>query len=263
MNIVTEPSRRDGREQQDVPGRPPTVFHVTHWKAGSQWIRSVLRYAAPARYLTPWPGPWGPVGEHVVAGAVYAPVYAGYGRFRANVPEDPSHRVFVVIRDPRDTLVSWYHSLMYSHDPRGHPAVREARQTLKGMSKAGGMRLMIDRHLGVVTAIHREWLEAAAAALAKVFRYEDIWADQYAAFREIFEFCGLAVPAWRRRAIVLRHSFLRRTWWRFGREDVRSHLRKGTPGDWRNHFDEDLKAYFKARDDGGLVLAGYEKDDRW
>lgn len=254
LHRLEEPETQEGQEGL------PTVFHVTHWKAGSQWVRTILHQAAGKRYVRPMPGPWGPVGERVVAGAVYTPVYAQLTQFRANVPqEDPSHRVFVVIRDPRDTLVSWYYSLLYSHTTEGEPAVVEARATLGTMGKAEGMRLMIDRYLEAVTTIHRGWIVAGA----RVFRYEDMWANQQESFRQIFEFCGFHAPAWRRRSIVLRNSFARHTWWRFGREQVKSHLRKGTPGDWRNHFDEELKAYFKSRDDGALVLAGYEKDDRW
>ena len=29
----------------------PTVFHLTHPKAGSQWIREMLKYAAPNRFV--------------------------------------------------------------------------------------------------------------------------------------------------------------------------------------------------------------------
>lgn len=30
---------------------PPTVFHITHWKAGSQWVAEVLRQSAPDRFV--------------------------------------------------------------------------------------------------------------------------------------------------------------------------------------------------------------------
>ena len=237
---------------------PPTVFHVTHWKAGSQWVRSVLKHAAPDRFIQPQPTPGDPLGGPVVPGGVYSPVYAPRSVMRSAVPDDPSHRTFVVIRDPRDTLVSWYFSLMYSHTP-DEPTVQESREELRNLPKPEGLALMIGKHLREVTWIQQEWIEAGA----KVFRYEDLRANQQEAFCEIFEFCELPVSAWRRRSIVRRHSFIRRTWWRFGRESVGSHLRKGAVGDWRNHFDDDLKKRFKAEHGRTLVLAGYEKDDAW
>ena len=53
----------------------------------------------------------------------------------------------------------------------------------------------------------------------------------------MLEFSGIELPARRRESIVRRNSFARRTWFRFGRESLRSHLRKGVAGDWKNHFD--------------------------
>jgi lipopolysaccharide transport system ATP-binding protein len=236
----------------------PAVFHVTHWKAGSQWVRSVLRHAAPKRFIQPCNDESGPLGGPVVAGAVYAPVYAPHSRFRAAVPETLDQRTFVVIRDPRDTLVSWYFSLLYSHAPISRNVV-DSRQELRQLSKSEGLAWLTGKHLMEVAWIQREWI----AAGAPVFRYEDFRANQQETYRRLFEFCELPVSALRRRWIVRRHSFIRRTWWRLGRENVRSHLRKGAVGDWRNHFDDDLKRLFKQSHGETLVLAGYERDDDW
>lgn len=242
------------------PVRTHTVFHVTHWKAGSQWVRSILKLAAPKRFIQPTPHPDRPFGgEAVVDGAIYTPVYASHAQFRSAVPDDDdNHRVFVVIRDPRDTLVSWYFSHMYSHKP-DEPTVLESRQELRELPKAEGLALMTRKHMQEVMLIQREWL----ASGARLFRYEDLWADQQAGFREIFDFCGMNVPRVRRQYIVRRQCFTLRTFWRLGRPNPRSHFRKGTPGDWQNHFDEDLKKLFKERYGETLVKAGYERDDRW
>lgn len=236
----------------------PTVFHVTHWKAGSQWVRSVLKHAAPRRFIQPQPNEGGLLGGPIVPGAVYSPVYAPHSRFRSVVPESVDQRTFVVIRDPRDTLVSWYFSLLYSHAPISQNIV-DSRQELQGLSKAEGLALLIGKHMMEVAWIQREWV----AAGARIFRYEDFRANQQETYGQLFEFCELPVwPFWRR-SIVRRHSFARRTWWRLGRESVKSHLRKGAVGDWRNHFDDDLKRLFKQTHGETLVLAGYEKDDAW
>src|SRR3954469_21528899 len=175
-----------------TPTMPPTVFHVTHWKAGSQWVRSILKLAAPKRFIEPQPFPDRPLGDQpVVDGAIYTPVYSSLTQFRAAIPPHPSHRTFVVIRDPRDTLVSWYFSLMYSHKTN-KPTVAESRNELRDLSKHDGMALMIGKHMQGVMAIQREWLDAAGEdGAAPVFRYEDLWADQQAGFAKIFDFCRL------------------------------------------------------------------------
>lgn len=219
----------------------------------------MLKFAARDRFVQPQAGVGGPLGGPLVEGKIYTPVYAPLTRFREVVPDSPNHRTFVVIRDPRDTLISWYFSLMHSHAP-GEPTVQESRDELRRLSKPQGLALMVQKHLPEVIWIQREWLESGAP----IFRYEDIVADQHAVFRKIFHFCELPVSSIRRRYIVLRHNFRVLTWKRLGRrEDPKSHLRKGQPGDWRNHFDDELKKLFKAKFGETLVRAGYENDDSW
>lgn len=48
-----------------------------------------------------------------------------------------------------------------------------------------------------------------------------------------------------------------------GEEDVQSHYRKGTPGDWRNHFTPALVDHFKAEWGDLLIQLGYETDHTW
>jgi sulfotransferase 6B1 len=40
-------------------------------------------------------------------------------------------------------------------------------------------------------------------------------------------------------------------------------FRKGTRGEWRNEFDEEIKAKFKSHAGHMLINLGYEKDDNW
>jgi hypothetical protein len=237
-----------------APDKAPTIFHVTHWKAGSQWVRSILREAAPDRVALPRPDFSTPIFD----GRIYTPVYAAYQQFEPSLSTAKPHRIFAVIRDPRDTVVSWYFSHLYSHRSED-PSVSESRQTLRKLDKTEGLALMIREKLVHAISIQRSWLRSPA----RVFRYENLREDQQEGFRQIFDYCQLEVPERRRRKIVLRNSFERRTWWRIGRENVRSHLRKGAVGDWRNHFCDRLKMLFKELYSDVLVEGGYEKDDAW
>jgi hypothetical protein len=236
----------------------PTIFHATHWKSGSQWVSSVLKYAAPRRVIQPAAGIDELLGGPIKQGCIYTPVYASYTRFRALVPEDPADRTFFVIRDPRDALVSWYFSLRYSHEPEW-PTVLESREELRGLSKAEGLALMIGKHMRELSLIQQEWIVAGVT----IFRYEDLVADEQKSFKQIFDFCRLRTPNLHRRLIVLRHNFRAQTWRRSRRENPSSHLRKGIVGDWKNHFDDRLKDLYKAHHGATLVQAGYEKDDCW
>ena len=232
----------------------PTIFHVTHWKAGSQWVRAVLEAAAPKRIVVPGAEFAGPI----VQGGIYTPVYCSHDKFHAIVPRDLPQRTFCVLRDPRDTAVSWYFSLLYSHRI-DDPSVKESRDILTRLNKTDGLALVICNHLRDAVAIQSSWIHSGS----RVFRYEDLRADQQGGFHRLFDYCGLEVPDAQRRKIVARNSFERKTWWRRGRENPKSHLRKGAPGDWKNHFCDRLKKLFKIHYSDVLIEAGYEADDAW
>jgi lipopolysaccharide transport system ATP-binding protein len=217
-----------------------------------------LKLAAPDRFIEPQPFPDRPLSGPAVPGAVYSPIYSNQAELSAAVPDYASHRIFVVIRDPRDTLVSWYFSLMYSHKT-DKPTVAESRTELQQLSKADGLALIIGKQMLGVDLFQRQWL----ATGVPIFRYEDMWADQHGQFARIFDFCKLNVSPLRRRYLVHRQSFTLRTFWRLGRPNPKSHFRQGAPGDWKNHFNDDVKRLFKDRFGEILVRAGYEKDERW
>src|SRR5690606_18169850 len=48
-----------------------------------------------------------------------------------------------------------------------------------------------------------------------------------------------------------------------GQENVKSHYRKGVPGDWKNHFTEAHIRHFKESYNHVLVKLGYETDANW
>jgi hypothetical protein len=82
----------------------------------------------------------------------------------------------------------------------------------------------------------------------------------------------LPIPRWRLprlptdtlQRILDAHRFDRLTGGREkGEENVHSHYRKGTPGDWRNHFTPALAARFKEKWGDLLVRLGYEPNLDW
>ena len=86
----------------------------------SYWRRRVTNAADQSQFFK----------EPVRAGGIYTPVYATYDTFRSVVPKDMPQRTFAVIRDPLDTLVSWYFSMRYSHNVEGGQKIAELREKL-------------------------------------------------------------------------------------------------------------------------------------
>jgi len=211
----------------------------------------------------------------------------------------PPFRAFHVVRDPRDLLVSAYFSHLHSHPTKRWPELVGHRERLKSASKTEGLILEVEFLDFALNAI-RDWNYDRPDVLE--LRQEDLTRSPYDGFLQIFGFLGVVDPHefdrrarvshWRQIArnvaaervpglgriqhamhqfpaerilgIVYENRFDKLAGGRSaGEENVKSHYRKGTPGDWRNHFDDDVLAAFRERHGDLVTLLGYETDDSW
>jgi hypothetical protein len=238
----------------------PTVFHVTHYKAGSQWVQAILRGCAEDDLVRAKPGVRQFLEEPIQAGKIYSSVYVTREQFDSvAVPEGSRH--FVVIRDLRDTVVSGYFSLKVSHGKFAADSVSGLRHDLQYKALEDGLIQTIDQWLGVNARIQQSWIEAGEP----VIRYEDLLEhDVEILERVLIDECEYPIPRPRLRRAVETRRFERMSKGRpRGEEDVSEHLRKGVAGDWRNYFTEPVKEAFKERWGPLLVSAGYESDLDW
>jgi lipopolysaccharide transport system ATP-binding protein len=121
----------------------PTVFHITHWKAGSQWVNRILHTLVPDRLFHArqdqfliWP---------VQHGKVYPTLYVTREQFYS-VALPTNYRRFVILRDLRDTLVSFYFSLKVSHAVQ-HPVMADLRADIQESWVRAGEPLVRYEHL--------------------------------------------------------------------------------------------------------------------
>jgi len=239
-------------------GSWPTLFHVTHWKAGSQWIAKILQQCAQDRVVPAqlensqfrsWP---------IQQGKIYSAVYVTKEEFEA-VPKPEPWRHFVVIRDLRDTLVSAYFSFQKSHPVLDH-LMAHWRHELERLDFEGGMVFLMREWLPGCAAIQLSWLESGFP----VIDYDDLLTrDEEILEKVLLQDCGFPIAKEKLREAIINNRFESLTGRLKGEEDVLSHERKGISGDWQNHFTEKLKKAFKARFGGILVAAGHEKDLSW
>jgi lipopolysaccharide transport system ATP-binding protein len=274
--------------------RSQTVFHITHWKAGSQWVAEILKYSAPERFV-PWevakPRAMQVYGtpsfyvKPLKRGSIYGTVYLTRDRFNEvvsglfwrtregtfiyprrifnnwmnyRIMRSPC-RCFAVIRDLRDTLVSLYFSIKNSHRIANDRLAR-IRHRLDGLSQEGGLLYLLDEELPSSAAIQSSWIGAPGVLL---LRYEDILGNELDFFENLIEYCEINVSRERLHDIVGYNIFEVAAGRKRGEEDVNAHLRKGIAGDWHNHFTERLKIEFKRQYGKLLVETSYEKDLNW
>ena len=155
-------------------------------------------------------------------------------------------------------MTSWYFSALYSHANVG--AIPLLRVQLAQLDFCAGMKLVIDQveSLGLFEA-QRSWLDAASDPDVTIFRYEDLAADNHEFLRNLLRYLEVPMPDDSLAALSHRHSFERHAEGRSqGDENRGSHYRKGIAGDWKNHFDKEIAAYFKAVTGDTVVRLGYE-----
>jgi 2-polyprenyl-3-methyl-5-hydroxy-6-metoxy-1,4-benzoquinol methylase len=237
----------------------PTIIHVTHWKAGSQWLHGILRQCVPNQIVPPQVDEIQFVNWPIQAGKVYPTVYVTKQQFdRVQMPANSRH--FVVIRDLRDTLVSAYFSMRISH-PILMSGLTQLRSTLQSLNMEDGFLYLLDEWLPCCANIQSSWIEASE----RVIRYEDLLEHDLDILEPLLlDECQLPVSRKRLRKVILANRFEKVTRGRErGREDITAHERKGITGDWRNHFTERVRHAFKIRYGQLLVATGYEQDFSW
>lgn len=256
---TTQPTDRPETEELPFVGQP-TVFHATHYKAGSRWVFRILRRCVGERLLQVKAARSELLERPIIPGRVYSACYVTKDEFdRLELPPDSRH--FFVTRDLRDTLVSGYFSLKLSHPEYKLDAVNAMRNRLQDLELEDGLMHTLDDWVPANAEIQRSWIESDEPLI----RFEDLLADDQSILEEVLlERCELGISRRRLRRAIERENFERLSGGRSrGEEDVNDHYRKGIAGDWRNYFNEPLKVAFKERYGDLLIKAGYERDNDW
>ena len=243
------------------------IFHCTFYKCGSQWVRDVLSDPAIVNrsrcslVLSGHDVPsstWPTLEEAGLASPVYT---ADATQWLGRSASGHGDRCLVVLRDPRDIIVSLVTSLSLSHTPN------EVTSLLRIPLRNAGDddRILIGIHLFSHWAGQfRSWLECPSAPDLLLVDYAALISDGQATFRLIFDFFGWDIPNELAEEVIGRHSFAATSGGRVpGEENEFSHRRKGISGDWKNHFNQKTGSVFEGAFPGLLRQGGYEADDRW
>ena len=236
----------------------PTVFHLTQYKAGSQWIYHILKRCAPERIVTPKAQVEHAVKDQILEGYIYPTVYLAKEEFE-QIKKPADTTFFVVLRDLRDITVSAYFSLKISHVAMA--GIPEIRHELCRQDLEAGLIWVIENETQYNAHIGRSWAESGEQWI----RYEDLLNRDIELLQEaLLHRCRLPI-----KEPVLKQAIFSCRFDQFsggrrrGDEDVHSHVRKGVSGDWRQYFSAAVKAAFKERFGDVLIACGYEKDNDW
>lgn len=213
----------------------------------------------------------------------------------------PPHRGVHVVRDPRDVLVSGYFSHKNSHPTDRWPELKPHRDALQSMSKEEGLLKEIEFSRPFLEAMRSwdydqdHVLELKMEVLTQdpdqQFRrflnhlglYERQKEEQVQLFGKARQYANRVVYKLHHElpislprqlteeptvhpdvldSIIEDHRFEKLTEGRSkGETDPNSHLRKGEPGDWKNHFTDRVMQAFENEYGGIVEKLGYEEGE--
>lgn len=196
-------------------------------------------------------------------------VVHGHDWYRNDLGEmlaSKNFKVILLIRDPRDQVVSrmfhvkrsskhsWYERFQALSNDEALMLSIEGREDLPAIS--------------TLIQVTSSWINSGWPILS--VRYEDLLANPEKHFGSVLHYLGIQ-SQYLAKIIVKRNRFERlsvgRRFWQQarkpGQEDLSSHYRKGTVGDWNNHFKEDHKQKMKEVAGNQLIELGYERDFNW
>ena len=191
----------------------------------------------------------------------------------------PEAKVIHIIRDGRDSAVSFMHHLwrrtkdqggMHDLDP-AEIAKRESYREDPARFLASGESIFTEQR---IETFAREWRDRVSGTITygselikenyTEVRYESLLEKPEEEVERLFGFLGADADRDLVRRSVEAASFEGLAKGRKrGEEDSTSGFRKGIAGDWHNVFSERDKAIFKEHAGGLLIELGYETNENW
>jgi len=243
------------------------IYYCCTQRTGSQWFRAVFNDGAFYRYTGLLIQPYRHIGlryasfdEPFPPRTLATHLYISYPTY-LSIPKPSSYKTFFVMRDPRDAIVSWYFAARYSHALVA--VIPAMRRDLEQLDEAQGLLYIIDKlgEFGSYEA-QRSWMNPRVEDSGiRVFRYEDLAADNRSFLTDLFDYLDIGMPPREVSALCERRGFSKRAGGRSqGQEDIFSHRRKGVSGDWKLHFSQVTLDHFRKVTGDLLEVLGYPNE---
>lgn len=244
--------KKAGNRAAGLMSNYPNVFLVNLQNSGSSAIDPILRELFYRRwYFLP---PFGPEGSHLIQSIPHSPFYhwshSSPSQFSSFLGRRDCRFIYLH-RDLRDVSVSWAHEMLH-------------RNFIPGASLNELIKLVYQKNLLEPAKAAQEWLSKKCL----VIKFEEIKTNLHGSVRLIVDYCGLKnVPDSEIEHLVNKYSYENVTGRKRGEDGplLRTGymLRKGISGEWRAHFDNEMKSEFKSIHGRCLIELGYERDLNW
>ena len=248
------------------------IVHCCYHKVGTVWFTNILKEIADAYML-----------NFYRSGSKIKPLKNTdiYMQYHSCISLDdlPPYRGSHMIRDPRDVIISGYFYHLWTKEEWVHIPMEKLSHKWIHLptEKFGHMSYQqylnsLDREQGILAEIKRASTEDMRQMIEWDYgnpnfieiKYEDLIRDEESTFYNIFEhylFSESAISNCLN--IAKKYSFKNRTKRTVGEVKLKSHLRSGRPGEWRDFFNDEHKMVFKNLFGEAVVKLGYEANNDW
>lgn len=182
--------------------------------------------------------------------------------------------VTCLFRDGRDVIVSLYYHLLFENDKNSPIQVSRTRSDLD-FRNIDDIRSNLPDFIEYVhsneikssspfkftwSEFVRDWIDKDV----NMVKYENLINDCFGTMKTLLEsITNNSIDENRLNEIIHKYSFENQTKRKPGQEDIKSFIRKGQPGDWKEKFTRESAKKFNNYYCQEMIKLGYIKNDRW
>ena len=221
----------------------PSILHFSVNKAATQYTKRIMLRCARENRLLPvqmsayawnydFPYLFTQSAEenqpyiHIFQPKGYA--YTVFGGFVEGIPDIEQYQTVIMVRDPRDLLVSGYYSYAHSHKmPKSKEKVDDFLEFRSRVQNMSVDEYALEIGEGLKGRLQKYANLCQTNANVAVLKYEDMIADFPNWLDTLLTFCQLQISASLRNALIEEANQAKQK----KKEDVSQHRRQVTPGD--------------------------------
>lgn len=236
-----------------------SILHFSVNRAATQYVKTILRRCAAANGLTN-------VGLHDYAfhsdfpylnrltmkemegyAHLFKPQgynYSVFGGMIEGIPELEKFRTILMIRDPRDVLVSGYYAVAFSHFLPGQADKKRQFMSLRNQAKEIDIDTYVRQNCQHTFEIFDRYQKHLVHQYPTVYltRFEDMVLDFSGWLSALLEYCQLDISDRLYQTLVSENMHLTPH-----TENIQRHLRKGAIGDYREKLSLETIEYINAQ----------------
>lgn len=171
--------------------------------------------------------------------------------------EKANLKYVVLFRDLRDVAVSYYFYVRNTPWHPEHKVYSQFKHVQEGLVEFSK----------VLLPEYKKWINSwrsASPRLCLIEQYEELRMNTSSVMKRVVDHYELNLSAAMLATIIDKNSFGNLSAGRnAGDNNSQSFFRKGISGDWKNHFNQELKTIYKNHIGDFLIKEGYEQDNDW